>query len=248
MIEGRNIVQEFKESRSHCSSRGYIFVGDNDIESHKLLQQTLRRYGFDVPSANHQFIQKKVIVPGVTDKMLTSFDVGYKIASLESGEGIHLIPDRLIVPWENREEVLYWLDYYRNIKSGNIEFSSFKAGEYGAVGFNPRIKDQPGRTDICVKFYNFAYPYSQADWEENIKQKGKVPPDTKIWKLSGVTGIGSFVAHRYLINAGIPMPTPHFATSEIFVQDFIDGYTICDLIDDYEKSLKNHVNPVKNKN
>ena len=239
MVERRNIALEYAESRSVHNPREYIFMGRIDSESHTLLQQALAEYGIEVDPSFHHILQSKTIVPGgITDKMVTSFDVGYQITSLKSDEGIFLIPDRLIAPWGNRLEFIYWLNYYRNLRLGNVEFLSYKTGEYGAVGFNPCIKGQPIRDDICIKFYNFAYPYSQEAWEENIRQKGKIPSNMKMWKLSGVTGIGSYVAYRYLIGAGIPMPTPHFATSEIFVQDFIDGYTIGELIDNYERLIQ----------
>lgn len=236
MVE-KNIINEYIAARS-CQ-RPYLLDKQHALllmKQHSLTVDTDLDDSIDIFSnRNRLILQTKQIQTGKIDRMLTSLDYFYLIAS-EDIFGAKLMPDRLIADLTAEEGAKYWFGFYKDLRAGNINFSNFKNGEFGSVGFNPRRnRDDLFDQNVCVKFYNQAFPFSQQAWDENLANNFSSGLDRNgKWKLSSVTGVGNYVAFRYLAEAGIPVPKIFLATSEVLIQENIEGYTLSEITDDYE--------------
>ena len=169
----KTIGQEVVQLRKF-QSRPYIFPLEE--APHEYLQEldsTLAKYGIPFDDCGTSIFQAREVEKGQKDLMVTSLTVGYLIASSTSKTGIKIMPDRLIVPSNTKDEFVFWTDFYRKIKDGKFTVSNFKSGEYGTVGFNPVVDGRP-YPNLCIKLYNFAYPYSQQAWDTYRKDSVKI--------------------------------------------------------------------------
>lgn len=167
--------------------------------------------------------------------MYSSFERLYLI-STESDFGAKIMPDRMIMDTMDENGPEYWLQFNKDINNGNVRFSHFKSGEFGIVGFNPRRNHFNSNEQVCIKFYNLAFPISSSEWDENLKNHFPTGQSRNgKWKLSAVTGVGNYVAFRYLAEAGISVPKVYLATSNTLVQESIDGYTLDEVTNHYEE-------------
>ncbi len=211
----------------------------------------LRRDGrapFIVPEAREDIIQElqkfgvithtpppdqPIILQFHSDSILvTSLKTGFMIHDETKPEGFQIIGDRLIVSRrENTTLVREGIQLLRHLRSGNLEYHHFKRGRYGVV-----LLDLPHNTSVpmCIKLFNYAVPFSKEEWDKAKKRKFKPSYELNTWNLSGVTGIGSFVAHQEIRKSGIPMPRVFVATNEVLIQEEVPGFTIGEIIDQYE--------------
>lgn len=240
MIE-RNIISEFAQARK-TGDRPYLLHScDSDIGIRMALDLTKKKFGIDTGS-NGLIMQTATIEPGISESLITSRDVAYLIAS-GNEIGVKIMPDRAIFV-RDPKSLHYWKKFYDDLKNERISFSDYKRGEYGVVGFNPKSKGKE-MGKICVKFFNLAYPFSSEDWLMYQKEPDRINHIIKHgkWRLSGVTGVGSYVASRHLRKHGVNTPNVFFATSDLLVQEFIDGLTIAEIADEYEALVDSGVNP-----
>lgn len=245
MPEDRNIAKEFSEARrsfieKKLTARPYNLDlrGDN-----KAIIELLDSFGIH-PESNH-LLQIKTLPGGTRDLTISNLELGYAIRDPSKPEGIKVMPDTLIVNINDYTQARFFLDLFRHICTGNIKYDhyqdsrhrkgAYRKGAYGAVGVQPTILTSSGevtRPDLCVKYFNYAYPFSMERWKKSITVHDKIGED---WNLSGVTGIGNYIALRYLGAEGIPVPQVYLATSELLIQDYIDGYTVAEIKEHYDE-------------
>ncbi len=242
-IEGREIPAEFARARSefhHKSpkARPYnVFMADTPVD--RVDSVDLSRLSSTAPeSLDLMYFSKG----GHVDCMITNAVHGYAVRDVSRKEGYKVVLDRLVVNLTNRRKAGEILKLFLNsVCSGSISFSNFRGGGYGAVGFSPKTVER-AYPDLCIKYFNFAFPYSEQRWKASVGRK-KYEDDTtgKEWNLSGVTGLGNYIALRHLGENGIPVPEVYLGSSEILIQENIEGYTIAQIIDDYEKLQRSGV-------
>lgn len=183
---GRDISKEFADNAG-TDNRFYIHYYQDEPND------PLRDYfdTYDIPfSENGLLTQSVTIVDGKTDILYTSYEAGAEI-SLSSRKR-RLLPFRMAYPedlgCENALELL------NGVNTGTFGSLGYKNGSYGAVVY-PQV--QPFQKDrICIKYFNYAFPYSQP-------RRFGPKVSYRDWYLSGVTGVGNYIALRHLQSIGI---------------------------------------------
>lgn len=234
MTEDRNIAEEFAQARKDFinkkpEARPYNINlhGDNQVTI-----DFLESHGIH-PKAS-RFVRVKTYPSGARDVAVSNLELGYAIRNPARAGGIKIMPDSLVVDISDTQQARFSLDLFHHICEGKIKFATFKTGAYGAVGIQPTITTVSGeitRPDLCVKYFNYAFPFSLERWQQSLSVHDKVG---ERWNLSGVTGLGNYIALRFLNEEGVPVPKVYLATSELLVQQYIDGYTIAEIKDQYE--------------
>lgn len=241
MIESRNIAQEFAEARRLCLARSpearpyHFHLGGNN----QVIMDLLAQHGIRPPQSRWKSQQKK-FPSGHQDILVTDLEVGYAIYAPRDNfqpgeEQIKIMADSMIINRDDRRGVRIYGDLYRHITEGNISYAGFERGAYGAVGKLPiSVTSSEERVwpGVCVKYFNYAFPFSLERWQKSITDHDKVGGE---WNLSGVTGVGNYMALRYLHEGGVPAPKVCLATNELLIMEFIDGYTIGEIKDRYEE-------------
>lgn len=240
MGDERDIAKEFSEARENfirgkADTRPYNvnLQGDN-----KVILELLDSFGIH-PTSNH-LVQIKTLPGGSRDLTVSNLKLGYAIRDPSKPEGIKIMPDTLIINLNDYGQARSCIELFRHICDGSVRYDhyqegKYKKGAYGAVGIQPTIATLNGevtRPDLCVKYFNYAFPFSSKRWKKSITDHDKVGEE---WNLSGVTGIGNYIALRYLAEEGIPVPKVFFATSELLIQEYIDGYTVAEIKDRYDE-------------
>jgi hypothetical protein len=174
------------------------------------------------------YTQRLGFISGRKEVMQTDWLHGYYIKDSKRRNGLKLMPDRII--YEDSKDSELYLSLYDQILHGNVSYDHFKNGKFGSVGFFPKLNGKVQPT-ICVKYFNLAYPFSQTRWDKLITT-GNL--DLQGWCLSSVTGVGSYMALRYLQERGLPTPNIHLATNDLLIEEYIPGLTIGEILDNYE--------------
>lgn len=241
MADERDIAEEFSQARRSFinklpDARPYNLDlhGDN-----KPIIDLLASFGIHPKSS--RLVQIKTLPGGTRDLTVSNTELGYAIRNPDQPGGIKIMPDTLIVNINDFKQARFFLDLFQHICEGKITYSHSEKGAFAKVGIQPTILTATGEItcpDICVKYFNYAYPFSFERWEKTISVHDKVGEE---WNLSGVTGIGNYIALQYLTEEGVPTPKVYLATSELLIQQYIDGYTISDIKDRYDELKKEGV-------
>ncbi len=234
-IERRGIPIEFADARRTFHSRSSLarpyntFISDTPIDRIDPVDVT-RLY-----SGKPEFVDIKYSSKGHLDCMITNTQHGYAVRDISRDEGYKVVLDRVVVNLTELEKARRVLDLFlNNVCSGQISFADFRGGAYGAVGSLPKTA-KGTYSDLCIKYFNFAFPFSQKRWEASVGRKLYEDDTTgKEWNLSGVTGLGNYIALRQLGENGVPVPEVYLGSSEILIQEYIEGYTIAQIINDYD--------------
>lgn len=237
-IENRDVASEYVQMVT--GGRQFQFPLSRVNEVGSMLGMELKESDIEhACNYDQKFLLSSITIePGKKDRLFTFPHEVYMLND-HAQNSLNLISERVIVSWEDTDNVRDLTGFLRDIKTGVVQYDHYKRGRYGAVGFNPRVGEVEQK-DVCVKYYNLAYPYSESAWKNFIKNKKNNPTYelNDFWALSSVSGIGQYLAHRYMRAAGIPAPDVYIATSDILVQEYINGYTISELFDNYEVLLE----------
>lgn len=240
MADERDIAREFSQARrSFIDKKPDARPYNIDLHgNNKAVIDLLDSFGIH-PKSN-RLLQIKTLPSGARDLTVSNLELGYAIFNPTKPEGFKVMPDTLIVNINDFRQTRFFLDLLRHICKGDIKYDhyyegrKYRKGAYGAVGIQPTVTTPQGeitRPDVCVKYFNYAFKFSPKRWQKSITIHDKVGEE---WNLSAVTGIGNYIALRYLGEEGIPIPKLYLATSELLIQEYIDGYTIAEIKDSYD--------------
>ncbi len=219
----RDLINEYRKLRVK-SNAPYIERNGG------VIQDEFERFGLDFPANSKLGVS---IQTSPDYLLITSTNLAYRIKD-NSPEGSTLIGDKLIVARKYDFDIIKSaLQVLRALKKGVLRYGRWDHGRFGAVLLD--VFDSQQRYPWAIKLYNYAYPLTPEIWEESKRSKFRYDFNKEKWHLSGVTGIGTLIAYDALRSLGFRVPEAPVATSEVLVQQQIDGITIADIYNRYEE-------------